>query len=126
MFRCRANRFLLVLAVLLNVAGGPMVFAHSASPGHDMPDSAPAVSETQASEHCASHAQQAPDEPTPSGHSERDCCAAGHCACTAASTFLPASAPAFVRFVRYLRLNDSALPEPPSASLSDPLRPPIA
>jgi hypothetical protein len=118
MFRPRANRFLLVLAVLFNLAGGPMAFAHSVSPGHAAPDPA--------SEHCASQAQHAPDDPAPSGHSEPGCCAAGHCACTAASTFLAAGAPAFVRFVRYVRPNDFRPTEPPSVTLSDPLRPPIA
>jgi hypothetical protein len=119
MFRRRVNRLLLVLAVLLNVSGGPMALAHS--PGQ----AAPVAAAADAAEHCGGHGSQPADDPVPSGDSGVPCCAAGHCACSVASTVVPTSAPAFVQFVRFLRPDDLRLAEPPSVSLRDPLRPPI-
>jgi len=118
MFRRRVRGFLLVLMVLLNLGSGPMAFAHSAAPAE--------AGATPVSEHCGDHASPATEEPAAPGHGEPGCCAGGHCLCTPASTLLPTGAPAFVRFVRNLRASDLRLSEPPAASLSDPLRPPIA
>jgi hypothetical protein len=117
MFRRRLKGLLLVLTVALNLGSGPMAYAHS-GPTDDS-GAAPAI------EHCGDHASSAADENTAPAHPEQTCCAAGHCACSAASSVVPAGAPALVQFIRQLRASDLRLSEPPSASLSDPLRPPI-
>jgi hypothetical protein len=114
MRRRNLRRFLVVLAVLLNLGSGPIAFAHAA------PDSAA----PQASEHCAGHDSQAAGGEVPTGDSDEPCCAGGHCACSAVTIFMPAGAPALAYFVRFLR-TDLRLPEPPATAASDPLRPPI-
>lgn len=118
MFRRRLKSLALVLTVLLNLGGAPMAYAHSGTAG----DSGAAP----VSEHCGDHASPAPADRTAPAHSEQSCCAAGHCVCSPASTLLPTAAPAFLRFVRHVRASDPRLSGPPSVSLSDPLRPPIA
>jgi hypothetical protein len=115
MRRRNLNIFLVVLAALLNLGSGPIALAHA-----DLDPVPP-----QSSEHCAGHESQSEGGDVPADDSDEPCCAAGHCACSAATVFMPASAPALVHFVRFLR-TDLRLPEPPAISLSDPLRPPIA
>jgi hypothetical protein len=114
MRRHNLKRFLIVLAALLNLGSGPLAFAHA-----DPEQAAP-----QTSEHCAGHDSQAGSGDVPADDSDEPCCAAGHCACSAATVFMSAGAPALTRFVHVLRI-EPRLPEPPSISLSDPLRPPI-
>lgn len=137
MFLRRINRSLLALAVLLNVAGGPMAFAHAAASGHSSP--APASFEVSAqaeqgataeaampSEHCSSHAKgTVPDAPVPADDDGEDCCADGQCVCAAASSFAVTSAAVLVHFARFERTSHLRLGEPLSAAPSDPLRPPI-
>jgi hypothetical protein len=115
MRRRNLRSFLVVLAALLNLGSAPMAFAHA-----DHESTAP-----QTSEHCAGHDSQAAGGDVPAEDSDEPCCAGGHCACSALTVFMPASAPALTVYVRFLR-TDLRLPEPPAISLSDPLRPPIA
>jgi hypothetical protein len=115
MRRRNLRSFLVVLAALLNLGSGPAALAHA-----DPEQAAP-----QTSEHCAGHDSQAAGADVPADDSDEPCCAGGHCACSAATILMSAGAPALAYFVRFLR-NDLRLPEPPSISLSDPLRPPIA
>jgi hypothetical protein len=114
MRRGKLRNFLVVIAALLNLGSAPMAFAH-ADPGQAAPPT---------SEHCAGHDSQAAGGDVPED-SDEPCCAGGHCACSAATVLMPACSPALTHFVRFLR-NDLRLSEPPSISLTDPLRPPIA
>jgi hypothetical protein len=107
---------LILLAILLNISGGPLAFAHSG-----MLDGDHSAAQMPA-EHCAGHDSQPADDPPPA---ELPCCAGGHCACPAVSVFLPSSVPTLVRFARFMRADDLRLGEPPAATPSDPLRPPI-
>jgi hypothetical protein len=115
MRRRNFRHLLVVLVALLNLGSAPMAFAHA-----DFEQPAP-----QTSEHCAGHDSHSAGGDVPADETGEPCCAAGHCACSAATGFIAAGAPALAHFVRFVH-TDLRLAEPPSINLSDPLRPPIA
>lgn len=134
----RVRGFMVALAVLVNVAGGPVAFAHgtvterltpapiAAQPSVNS-ESAAGAPAAAVSEHCAGHAKSSPPDapPVPAEEGGNSCCASGHCVCVAASTFHATSATVLVRFARFLPADELRLNDPRSAAPSDPLRPPI-
>lgn len=114
----KAKWFHLILAVLINFGGGPMVWAHLAqTPNSQM-----------AAEECPEHrgAAQDNDDQVPSGHDSLPCCGGGACVCGC-----PSSPPLLIsippgRFEYTVPRNEVRFAEPASALLDDPLRPPIA
>jgi len=122
-FATRTTRLWAVtLALVLNVGGGPMAWAHLAAGGHchSTPGSVP---EAQAATDCPEHRTGAHERAQP-GHALA-CCDGGSCACAAPPVPLSSSlsAPADPRHDTAIAMLDArhVAPDP----LDDPLRPPI-
>lgn len=120
----RTKWFMTVLAVLFNLGGGPMAWAHLAGAAK-CHDSAPAVA--QMSPDCPQHhlGKTSGDRHASAPHT-LPCCAGGSCACGA-----PFSMPASASFVPSSSIIIGSIPEPPvatapSAIIDDALRPPIS
>lgn len=135
MHKRRFKTLIIVLAVLLNLGGGPMSWAHFTPPGHPMPHepsggngALPAVVVQNAGEHCLQHqhAASSPHELPRNTHHTPSCCAGGHCHCGCPSAPALVFQPGSIRFGSLLLQIEPGSRTPGVAPLSDPLRPPIA
>jgi hypothetical protein len=112
----RAKWSFCVLAVLLNLGGGPMAWAHAFAGGKCHESQAPAAMTT--SQDCPQHHAGKPAHSLP-------CCEGGSCACTIAHSIATTALVA-----RPLAAIEADTPElrlsaAPSAFIDDSLRPPI-
>jgi hypothetical protein len=118
----KSKLFAAILALALNVTGGPMAWARMSTAMHDAP--AKSMSDN---EHCAGHLSADDSERQPSQTAEHpSCCEGGSCTCGG----LPASALTVAVISQVSAAPDPANAMPPCAvphgPLDESLRPPIS
>lgn len=120
------QRVWVALLILLNLGGGPMAWAHLASPA--TVNGAATVDAGLVAEHCAQHATQEPANPASGHHGATPCCgsqASCFCGCPSASLAAPALISDELRFVWSEVAPFAGLLEPPAIPPHDLFRPPI-
>ncbi len=114
----RARKLLAALAVILNLGGGPVAWAHW------LDAAAPADTGAMPSE-CHEHAGSQPSQDSTPHPGSMPCCEGGDCNCAAPPAVAAMPAPIELRLspvAQVIAFDSSALPPHP---LDDSLRPPI-